>query len=230
MSFLFHGSYFHHSLFLLTVLLPYLCCCWSILLHFHFSYCVITVSLFFSFVSLLSISYIFSVCASIFSYDLGSSLLSLLWIPFSGWLIISSSFISSCSFLMCFYLCTIFLCHLIWSHSLCLGSSSHRQKSHISSCFWCLPPGGWVWSRALFRLPFAHALVGGSQYCFPGGQGSVRGRVLGASVTLVNISHPLWWLVGLQSWLAGSLDIGIEHWSLQAAGWSWVLVSRQRPP
>ena len=145
---------------------------------------LITVSLFFGFVSLLSISYIFLVSASIFSHDLGSSLLSLLWIPFSGWLLISSSFISGCSFIMCFYLCTIFLCHLIWSHSLCLGSYSHRQKGHISSCFLCLPPRGWVWSRALFRLPFAHALVGGSQYCFPGGQGFVRGRVLGASVTL----------------------------------------------
>ena len=76
----------------------------------------------------------------------------------SGRLPISISF--SCSFgvLSCSFFWNILLCCLI----LCLWSPFYRLLD-CSSCFSCLPLGGWGWFRALYRLP------GGSDWCLPAG-------------------------------------------------------------
>jgi len=46
---------------------------------------------------------------------------------------------------------------------LCQWSPFRRLQGRSSSCFWCLPPGGLIWSRGLCRLP------GGRDWCLVDG-------------------------------------------------------------
>ena len=130
---------------------------------------------------LLNISCIFSVCASIFFWDLGFSLLSLLWILF--WVDCLSPL--HLVVLLGFHLVSssgtrqqILFCCLILSDFPCLWSPFHRVQDHTSSCFWCLPPCGWGWSRALCRLPserdWCLPTGGWSWACPSGGQDHVK--------------------------------------------------------
>ena len=82
---------------------------------FHFSYCIVHHCLFFSSSrSLLNISCIFSICASILfpRYQVIFTIISLN--SFSGRLSISSLFSQSCRFVPCSFICNIFLCCLIF--------------------------------------------------------------------------------------------------------------------
>ena len=160
---------------------------------------------------------------------------------FSGRLPISSSFIWSGGFLPCSFICCVFLCLLILFNFLCLGSLFHRLQVRTSRCFWCLPPMGNVGSGAcvgfLVEGSGACVLVGGAGSCPSGGQGWILSfwwagpRLVvcfGMSVNSVYFRRPLCSWVGLCSCLASCLACVVQHWSLPAAGWSWVLLLRWR--
>ena len=77
--------------------------------------------------------------------NFGYSLLSLLWILFTGWVAISFGFVFSCGFVFfkpCFLICCMFLCLFILFNLLCLGSLFCRLEGHCSSYLWNLSP--WV--------------------------------------------------------------------------------------
>ena len=101
---------------------------------------------------LLNISCIFSIHTSILFLRSWIIFPIITLNSFSGRLPVSSLFIWSCGILPCPFICNIFLCHLILSKLLCLLSPFIRLQGHSSSCFWCLPLGGWGWSKGLFRL------------------------------------------------------------------------------
>ena len=71
-------------------------------------------------------------------WDLGSSLLSLLWILFQ--VVCLSPLSYSSEFLFCSFIWNIFLWCFILSNFLCLWSPFCRLQNHNSSCFWCLSP------------------------------------------------------------------------------------------
>ena len=70
-----------------------------------------------------------------------------------------SSGVSSCSFVQ-----NIFLYCLILSNFLCLWSPFHSLQDCSFSCFWCLPPGGWDWSKRLVQASWWEGLV--STHCW----------------------------------------------------------------
>ena len=99
-------------------------------------------------ISLLNISCIFLVCASI--------LFPGFWIIFTIITMLDCLSLLHLVVLVGFYLdpsSAIFLSHLILSNLLCLWSPFHRLQEHSFSCFWCLSPGGLGWPRSLCRLP-----------------------------------------------------------------------------
>ena len=152
---LLHDSDFHYSVFQITY--SFLCLSYSAIdflwCIFRFIYCVAHLCFFFRFsIRLLYISFIFSICAIILflRYWVIFTVITLNY--FSGRLPICSSFSCSCRFLSCSFFCNIILCLLILSNLLCLWTPFCRLQNHIFSCFWCLPPGGWGWSKDLCRL------------------------------------------------------------------------------
>ena len=103
--------------------------------------------------SLLNISCIFSLCASIL---FPKSWIIFTIITLNSFLdrlcIFSSSFRCSYRFFSCSFICNVFL-DFILSSLLCLRSAFYRLQDRSSSCFWCLPTGGWHWSRGLCHYP-----------------------------------------------------------------------------
>ena len=97
--------------------------------------------------SLANISYISSVCTSILFLRSWIIFTLITLNSFSGILPISTSYFWS---LYCSPIWNIFFCHHIFSN---LWSPFCRLQDYICSCFWCLPPGEWGWSRGLCRLP-----------------------------------------------------------------------------
>ena len=105
------GSYFKHSVCQLTY--SFFCFSYSAIASFkciyHFSYCVVHLCLFFSSSrSLLNISFIFSMNASILFQRFWIIFTIITLNSFSGRLPISSSFIWSCIFLPCSFIFNIF--------------------------------------------------------------------------------------------------------------------------
>ena len=119
------------------ILLPHLFCYWFLL--------VIVLLLFVcslkSFSSLLNISFILSVHASIlFSWDLGSSFLSLLWILSQVDCLSPLHVVVHLGFYLILSSGTYFSTIIILSNFLCLGPLFYRVQECSSSCFWCLLP------------------------------------------------------------------------------------------
>ena len=100
----------------LAFLLPQLFCYWFLLVYFHFIYCIVYHCLFFSSSrSLLNISCIFWICASILFQRSWIIFTIIALNSFSGRLPVSSSFCWSYRFLPCSFFCSIFLCCLTLS-------------------------------------------------------------------------------------------------------------------
>ena len=154
----------------LFILLNHLLWYWFFLVYFHFSYCIIFVCLFFkSSNSLLNMSYIFSVFASILFPRSWIIFSVIILIYFSGRLPVSislsSSEVSSCSFWnKKEYIWNIFLCCLILSNFLCMWAPFCRLQDCGSSCFWCVTLGCRVGSGS-----YVGFLVGGAGTCLPTG-------------------------------------------------------------
>lgn len=91
-------------------------------------------------------------------------------------------------------------------------------------------PGEQDWSRDLCRFLVLGTgscpLLGGTESCSLNGQDHVRWCVLGCLWASCDFRQPVCWRVGLCSCLAGCLVWGVQYWSLQVFGCSWVLVSR----
>ena len=112
---------------------------------------------------------------------------------------------------------------VIGSLTLCLWSLFHRLHNYSSSGFWCLSPGGWDWSRGLYRLP------SGWYWCLPtgrwsgscpsGGQGHVKGCVWRWLWTQEDFRQPFCWWAGLCSYPTGCLAWAVP--ALEPAG-CWV--------
>ena len=115
---------------------------------FHFSHCIVLFnnyivlycsSLFFkSSRSLLNVSCILSVGASIHFLRLWIIFTIVALNSFQGWLPIFTSLSCSSGVLSCSFLWNIFSCHLILSNLLCLWSLLLRLQNCNFSCFWCL--------------------------------------------------------------------------------------------
>ena len=90
-------------------------------------------------------------CLHSVSKILASSLLSLLQILFQVDCLFDFHLFCLVGFYLVTFICKIFLCHLILSNFLCLWCPFCRLQDYSSS-FWCLPPGGWGWSRSLCWL------------------------------------------------------------------------------
>ena len=90
--------------------------------------------------SLLNISCIFLIRASILFLRSWIIFTIITLNCFSGRLPISSSFIWSVRFLPCSYICDIFFCLFFLLILLCLGSPFHRLQVRSSHCFWYLSP------------------------------------------------------------------------------------------
>ena len=128
---------------------------------FHFSHCIVLFnnyivlycsSLFFkSSRSLLNVSCILSVGASIHFLRLWIIFTIVALNTFQGWLPIFTSLSCSSGVLSCSFLWNIFSCHLILSNLLCLWSLLLRLQNCNFSCFWCLflvsgfLPGSGTW-------------------------------------------------------------------------------------
>ena len=103
---------------------------------------LISVCLFFSYSrSLLNISSIFSICASILFPRSWIIFTIITQNSFSGRWPISTSLIYSSGVLSCSFIWDIFLCHLILSNFLWLWFLFCRLRGCSSSCFCCLPLG-----------------------------------------------------------------------------------------
>ena len=145
---------------LISILLPQLFCYFSV---FFISVIVLFISVY-SLV-LLGLYFTFLVSQSVphfFFWDLGSFLLSLLWILFWVDCLVSSSFSCYSGVLFyplpssgsCFSAVSFCLTCCDWGFS----SASCRLGCN-SSCFYSLLPGGWNCLRGLYRLP-------GGRHCF----------------------------------------------------------------
>ena len=99
----------------------------------------------------MNISYIISICTSIFFLRFWIIFTIIMLYYFPCRLPIPFSFCCS-EFFPCSFVCNIFLCSLVLSNFLHFCPSFHRLQDHSSSCFLCLSPGGWVWFRGLFML------------------------------------------------------------------------------
>ena len=112
--------------------------------------------------SLLKISCILSVLPFFF-WDLGSSLLLLFQILFQVDCLSPLHLV-----VLVFYLVPLFGRYLSVFVVIAIPPSEPPgkplfQMQDCNSWFWCLPPGGWGWSRDLCRLP------GGRDWCLPTG-------------------------------------------------------------
>ena len=142
-------------------------------------------------------------------HDLGSPLLSLIWILLLGILLISCSFIRSSWFILASPQWCIFLsCDFF---SLAYFDYIFLPAGDIFSWLFCLTFDGCCLSRGLCGL------IGARDWCLCSG---------GCSWVT---SH--WWtkphqMVCLCSCLAGCFVWEVQHWSLQAVGWCQVLVLR----
>ena len=153
-----HESDFHHSVFQFTY--PFFCLSYSAIDYFSvFFISVIVLSISVYSLVLLGLCYTFFVSQSVphfFFRDLGSSLLSLLWILFWIDCLISSSF--SCYSGVLFYLlpssgsCFSAVSFCLTCCDWDFSSASCRVGCN-SSCFYGLLPGGWNCLRGLYRLP-----------------------------------------------------------------------------
>ena len=109
-----------------------------------------------------------------------------------------------------FPLCKIFLLSPL-ANWLCSWSPFHRLQGCSSSCFWCLPSGGWDWSRGLLQASWWEGLV--PALClvelslFPllsrATSGVVFWHVCELSMTLVNLLLLMGGAAFLSFWLFG---------------------------
>ena len=116
---------------------------------------------------------------------------------FSGRLPISTSFSCFSGVLSCSFIWYKVLCLLILSIFLWMWFSFHRLQNYSSSCFCCLPSGGWSYLRGLRKLP------DGRDWWW-----------VELSKTLIRLSADVWgWIPSLLVvWPAAT-----QHWSLRGS-------------
>jgi len=157
--FLFHGSDFQYSIFQLIYL--FFCLIYyatdSFSCVFYFRCCVVHLC-FLDLLAFLNISCIFLVCASIIFWDVGSSLLSLLWILFQLECLYSISLSCFSLVLSCSFVWDILSCHLILSAFMSLLFPFHHLQGYSYYCFCYLPTGGWGWSKRLVQTSWWEGL------------------------------------------------------------------------
>ena len=167
-----------------------------------------------------------SVCPLNF-WDFGSSLLSLLWILFQVDCLFPLHlfiYLFYYGFLPCSFIYNIFICLFILSNLLCLMSHFHRLQVYSSSCFWYLPLVG-----EFGPVTCVGFLLGGTGACI------LVVRAWSCPWRALPCQMVFFWCVTELSTSLGSLcangwvcfpvlfvvwQWGIQHWSLQAFGWS----------
>ena len=132
------------------------------------------------------------------------------------------------------YMCPSRTLPLLWTKGLL--PASHRVGSDLCcelsstdcgiyfSCFCCLPPVGWGWSRGLYRLP------SGRDLCVELGLGSLIGSAMSRAVSRGDCTlRRCLGILCVSGWgcipaLFIDWPEAFQHWSLQAAGWGQFLV------
>ena len=209
----------------------YLFCCWFLLVYFSFQllYCL---SLFFKAPSsLLNISYILSVCASILFLRSWIIFTVITLDSFSGWLLISTSLSCYSEIVSCFFIWNISPCCLILSDFLCLWSPFLRLHDCNSSSGVCPPvdevgPGPCAGFQV--RGTGACPLVGRAGSCPSGGQDCVKGYVYRQLWVQANFIQPIcWWWDCVPTLLVVRPEVS-QHWS-QVSMPNWWLLGALTP-
>ena len=195
-----------------------------------------SVCLFFTYSSsLLNISCIFLVYTSILFLRSWIIFTIITLNSFLGRLPVSTSLSFSSGVLSCSFVCTIFLCRLILPNFLWLWFLLCRLQGCSSSCFCCLPLGGWGWSNRLLQAPWWEGLFPAHWWVELGlvplmGRAMSRGLFRGGCAlwtSLGRLSADGWVYVPtlFVVWPEAS-----QHWSLQAVGWGQILLRKWQPP
>ena len=111
----------------------------------------------------MNISYIISICTSIFFLRFWIIFTIIMLYYFPCRLPIPFSFCCS-EFFPCSFVCNIFLCSLVLSNFLHFCPSFHRLQDHSFPWFWYLPPCKWGWSKILAQASLWEVLVAAHQW------------------------------------------------------------------